>query len=190
MSSARTWMKLGRGVGRRPCGPVPVGNGPGAGKARRRGGHGEGGRGQEGREEGRAAQAPDRRLPPGGDGAGDADGGGLQLRRRDRRCRSRRWSSGWTRRPKDSAVKAVVVLLDQADDRLGPGRRSCGRRSTALKAAGKEVIAPRRHDRRASASTPCSRRASRLSVVPTADLWVTGLYGESPYLRGCSTSSA
>ncbi len=26
--------------------------------------------------------------------------------------------------------------------------------------------------------------ASRLSVVPTADLWVTGLFGESPYLRG------
>ena len=26
--------------------------------------------------------------------------------------------------------------------------------------------------------------ASRLSVVPTADLWVTGLFGEAPYLRG------
>ena len=25
--------------------------------------------------------------------------------------------------------------------------------------------------------------ASRLSVVPTADLWITGLYGESPYLK-------
>jgi protease-4 len=26
--------------------------------------------------------------------------------------------------------------------------------------------------------------ASRLSVVPTADLWITGMFGESPYLRG------
>ena len=26
--------------------------------------------------------------------------------------------------------------------------------------------------------------ASRLSVVPTADLWITGLFGEAPYLRG------
>src|SRR5690606_11386021 len=25
---------------------------------------------------------------------------------------------------------------------------------------------------------------SRLSVVPTGDLWVTGLYAEAPYLRG------
>src|SRR5437899_8389638 len=26
--------------------------------------------------------------------------------------------------------------------------------------------------------------ASRLSVVPTGDLWVTGLFGEAPYIRG------
>src|SRR6516162_1187291 len=26
--------------------------------------------------------------------------------------------------------------------------------------------------------------ATRLSVVPTGDLWVTGLHGETPYLRG------
>src|SRR5581483_3546230 len=26
--------------------------------------------------------------------------------------------------------------------------------------------------------------ASRISVVPTGDLWVSGLYGETPYLRG------
>src|SRR5262249_44814053 len=26
--------------------------------------------------------------------------------------------------------------------------------------------------------------ASRLSVVPTADLWIVGLFGDSPYLRG------
>src|SRR4029079_9315044 len=26
--------------------------------------------------------------------------------------------------------------------------------------------------------------ASRLSVCPTADLWITGLHGETPYLRG------
>src|SRR4029077_4379627 len=26
--------------------------------------------------------------------------------------------------------------------------------------------------------------ATRISLVPTADLWVTGLHGEQPYLRG------
>ena len=51
-----------------------------------------------------------------------------------------------------------------------------------LKAAGKEVIA--------HADTigglgqyALMSAASRLSVVPTADLWITGLFGESPYLK-------
>ena len=32
--------------------------------------------------------------------------------------------------------------------------------------------------------------ASKVSVVPTGDLWITGFYGESPYVRGCWTRSA
>lgn len=83
---------------------------------------------------------------------------------------------------KDSAVKAVVIVLDQAT--IGPAqveelRQAIGR----VRGTGKEVIA--------HADTigglgqyVLLTSASRLSVVPTADLWITGLYGESPYLKG------
>ena len=89
---------------------------------------------------------------------------------------------------KDGSVKAVVIVLDQAtvgSAQVEELRQAIGR----LRAAGKEVIA--------HADTigglgqyALLSAASRLSVVPTADLWITGLYGESPYLSGCSTRSA
>ena len=43
-------------------------------------------------------------------------------------------------------------------------------------------LCPCRFARRPRYALLCG--ATRLSVVPTADLWVTGLYGEAPYLRG------
>jgi protease IV len=82
---------------------------------------------------------------------------------------------------KDSAVKAVVIVLDQAA--IGSAQVQDLRQAISrLKEAGKEVIA--------HADTIGSlgqyaliSAASRLSVVPTADLWITGLFGESPYIK-------
>jgi protease IV len=83
---------------------------------------------------------------------------------------------------KDSTVKAVVVVLDQAT--VGSAQVEELRQAMIrVHAAGKQVIA--------HADTIGSlgqyallSAASRVSVVPTADLWITGLYGEAPYLRG------
>ena len=51
-----------------------------------------------------------------------------------------------------------------------------------LRAAGKEIYA--HADSLSMREYVLLSGASRLSVVPTADLWVTGLFGEAPYLRG------
>jgi protease-4 len=82
---------------------------------------------------------------------------------------------------RDSAVKAVVILLEQPT--VGSAQVEELRQAIArLRAAGKEVIA--------HADTigglgqyALLSASSRLSVVPTADLWITGLYAESPYLH-------
>jgi protease IV len=82
---------------------------------------------------------------------------------------------------KDGAVKAVVIILDQAA--VGPAQVEELRQAIArLRAAGKEVIAHADTIGGLGQYVLLSA-ASRLSVVPTADLWITGLYGESPYLR-------
>ncbi|MFO0893068.1 MAG: signal peptide peptidase SppA [Isosphaeraceae bacterium] len=85
------------------------------------------------------------------------------------------------RAARDGSVKAVVILLDQPT--VGQAQVEELRQAIArLRAAGKEVIA--------HADTigglgqyALLSAASQVSVVPTADLWITGLYGESPYLR-------
>jgi protease-4 len=82
---------------------------------------------------------------------------------------------------KDSSVKAVVILLGQVT--VGSTQVEELRQAIArLRAAGKEVIAHADSIGTLGQYTLLSA-ASRLSVVPTADLWITGLYGESPYLR-------
>jgi protease-4 len=82
---------------------------------------------------------------------------------------------------KDSAVKAVVIVLDQpvvGSAQIQELRQAIGR----VRAAGKEVIA--QADSISSLGHyALLTAASRISVVPTADLWVTGLYREAPYLR-------
>ena len=85
------------------------------------------------------------------------------------------------RAAKDGTVKAVVIVLDQAT--VGPAqveelRQAIGR----VRATGKEVIAHADTIGGLGQYTLLTA-ASRLSVVPTADLWITGLYGESPYLK-------
>jgi protease-4 len=82
---------------------------------------------------------------------------------------------------KDSSVKAVVILLEDAS--IGSAqvedlRQAVGR----IRAAGKDVIAHADTIASLGQYTLLSA-ASHLSVVPTADLWITGLFGETLYLR-------
>jgi protease-4 len=82
---------------------------------------------------------------------------------------------------RDEAVKAVVIVLDQAtvgSAQVEELRQAIGR----IRAAGKDVIAHADTIGGLGQYTLLTA-ASRLSVVPTADLWITGLYGESPYLK-------
>ncbi len=82
---------------------------------------------------------------------------------------------------KDSAVKAVVILLDQPA--IGAAQVEELRAAIArLRAAGKDVIAHADTIGTMGQYVLLSA-ASHLSVVPTADLWITGVYGEAPYLR-------
>jgi protease-4 len=81
----------------------------------------------------------------------------------------------------DKRVKAVVFLVGDAS--LGLAQVEEIRRVVdGLKAAGKEVYAHADSLSLRSYTLVCG--ASKVSVVPTGDLWITGLYGESPYLRG------
>lgn len=82
---------------------------------------------------------------------------------------------------KDPAVKAVVFQLEGA----GVGQAQIVELRQALakvQAAGKPVYA--HSDSLEMGDYVLLSGASRLSVAPTADLWVTGLHGEAPYVRG------
>ncbi|NOX54560.1 MAG: signal peptide peptidase SppA, partial [Planctomycetes bacterium] len=81
----------------------------------------------------------------------------------------------------DDRVKAVVLLLRNAivgSAQVEELRREIDR----LKQSGKKVYA--HADRLTMRSYVLLSGASRLSLVPTADIWITGIYAESPYLRG------
>lgn len=81
----------------------------------------------------------------------------------------------------DPNVKAAVVLCDGASfglaqaEELRQGMRS-------LEMAGKEVYA--HSDSMMIVQYILLSGAARLSVAPTGDLWVTGIYGDTPYLHG------
>jgi protease IV len=82
---------------------------------------------------------------------------------------------------KDADVKAVVFLHEGGA--IGAGQAEEVRAAMArLRAAGKEIYA--HADSLSTREYVLLSGASRLSVVPTADMWITGLYGEAPYLRG------
>ncbi len=82
---------------------------------------------------------------------------------------------------KDDAVKAVVLLHEGGG--IGSAQVEEVRQALAsLRAAGKDVYA--HADSLSMREYLLLSGASKLSVVPTGDLEVTGLYGESPYLRG------
>lgn len=81
----------------------------------------------------------------------------------------------------DDSVRAVVLLLEGAS--LGSAQTEEIRQvMDEIKAAGKPI-----HVHTNSLSTGSYlllSGASKISVVPTGDVWITGLYGESPYVRG------
>jgi protease-4 len=82
---------------------------------------------------------------------------------------------------KDDAVKAVVLLHEGGS--IGSAQVEELRQSMArLRAAGKDVYS--HADSISTRDFVLLSGCSRLSVVPTGDLWVTGLYGEAVYLRG------
>ena len=81
----------------------------------------------------------------------------------------------------DDAIKAVVMTADDAE--LGtPQVEELRQAMAAFRAKGKEIYACA--DGLSMKSYALLSGATRLSVVPTGDLWLTGLYGESPFIRG------
>lgn len=81
----------------------------------------------------------------------------------------------------DGAVKAVVLSLEGAA--LGTSQIEELRQAMArLRDKGKEIYA--HADELSMSHYALLSGVNRLSLVPTGDLWLTGLYGESPFLRG------
>src|SRR3954451_11323136 len=81
----------------------------------------------------------------------------------------------------DANVKAIVLLADGGT--MGTAQREEFRQALAkIRAAGKDVYA--HADELHMGDFALLSGATRLSIVPTADVWATGLYGEQPYLRG------
>ncbi len=81
----------------------------------------------------------------------------------------------------DDAVKAVVMLVSGTS--LGVSQIEEVRQVLdEIKAAGKEVLA--HADSISMRSYVLLSGASRISVVPTGDIWINGMYGESLHLRG------
>ncbi len=81
----------------------------------------------------------------------------------------------------DESVKAVVVLVEGGS--IGLAQTEEVRQAMKrLRKAGKEVYAHSDSLSMREYTLLCG--ATRLSVVPTADLWIMGLAGEGVYLRG------
>lgn len=81
----------------------------------------------------------------------------------------------------DSSVKAVVILSE--GEGAGVAQTEELRQAMdVVRAAGKEIHV--HADNMSMREYLLMSGATRISVVPTADLWLTGLYGEAPYLRG------
>ncbi len=82
---------------------------------------------------------------------------------------------------KDKEVKAVVLLVSGTS--LGvPQIEEVRKVLERIERAGKPVWA--HVDSLSMRSYLLLSGVSRLSVVPTGDVWISGIYGESPYLRG------
>ncbi len=81
----------------------------------------------------------------------------------------------------DEAVKGVVLMASSTS--LGRSQIEEVRAVLEkIKASGKDVVAYA--DSVSMGSYLLLSSATRVSVVPTGDVWINGIYGESPYLRG------
>jgi protease IV len=81
----------------------------------------------------------------------------------------------------DDSVKAVVLLVSGTS--LGVSQIEEVRQVLdEIKAAGKDVLA--QADGISMRSYVLLSGATRISVVPTGDIWINGMYGESLHLRG------
>jgi protease-4 len=81
----------------------------------------------------------------------------------------------------DPSVKAVV-MYDEGGT-LGAGQKEELREVMGqIRKAGKDIYV--HADSLSMGDYVLLSGASRLSVVPTGDLWITGLHGEAPYVRG------
>ena len=81
----------------------------------------------------------------------------------------------------DKNVKAVVLMLDGAQ--IGMAQIEELRQTIAqVRAADKDVYA--HVDELSLGGYLLLSGASRISIVPTGDMWLMGLHAESPYLRG------
>lgn len=86
-----------------------------------------------------------------------------------------------TKSARDANVKAVVLLFEGAD--VGMAQREEIRQALAeIRKSGKDIYA--HADSLSTGSLALLAGASHLSVVPTGDLFITGLFGEGIYLRG------
>lgn len=82
---------------------------------------------------------------------------------------------------KDPAVKGVVLLLDGAA--VGTAQKEELRQAMArFRATGKEIFAHSDSMQMGEYAMLCG--ANKISVVPTGDLWITGMHGEAMFLRG------
>ena len=82
---------------------------------------------------------------------------------------------------RDNSVVAVVIDLQHAA--LGTGQlEEIHRAMKKFAAVDKEVYV--HADTLSTLTYAVATGASHLSMVPTGDLWLIGLYGETPYLRG------
>ena len=81
----------------------------------------------------------------------------------------------------DKNVKAVVFLAE--GEAPGSAQIEEVRQAMAqIRSAGKEIYV--HADSLSMRDYVLLSGASRISVVPTGDVWITGLYGETPFIRG------
>jgi protease-4 len=81
----------------------------------------------------------------------------------------------------DDSIKAIVMFAEGGT--IGTAQREEIRQAMAkVRASGKAIYA--HSDSLHMADYALLAGATRLSVVPTGDLWVTGMHGEAQYLRG------
>jgi protease-4 len=86
-----------------------------------------------------------------------------------------------TKAADDDAVKAVVLSLEGAHPSTAQ-TEEVRQILARVREKGKKVYA--HADELSMGDYALLSGVDRLSLVPTGDLWLTGLYGESPYLRG------